>query len=169
MLALAAYTDWKTLKIHNMLTFSTMVTGAAYHLFFHGFQGFTASLAGLATGIGVLIIFYVMGGMGAGDVKLMGAVGAVLGAKGVFFSFLLTALFGGIYSLVVILMNRQIFRGFFRELLHTVTTFLLIKKYDPVRVTEHKNKPRLCYGMAIFLGTVTYMGLEFFGYGFYGY
>jgi len=107
-----------------------------------------------------------MGGMGAGDVKLMGAVGSLIGAKGVFIAFLITALFGGVYAIVIILLNREIFKGYFINLFHTVLGFVLTKKYMPEPLIEHENKPRLYYGVVIALGTFTYMGLTIAGYDF---
>ena len=60
-------------------------------------------LAGLLVGMIILGIFYIFGAMGAGDVKLMGAVGAVLGTKNVLNAFLFTGIIGGIYAIVIIL------------------------------------------------------------------
>lgn len=166
ILVIAAYTDIVSQKIPNVLILPAVIVGIGYHALTYGFLGVTFSLAGLAAGFGLLILFYLMGGMGAGDVKLMAAVGAVLGAKGVFFSFLFTALYGGLYSLVIILVYRQMFQGFFKDLYNTLLTFLLIKRYNPVRVVESKNKPRLCYGVAIALGTFTYMAWRLSGHNF---
>jgi prepilin peptidase CpaA len=157
ILAAAVYTDVTRRKIPNKLTFPAMAVGIAYHVLVHGYQGLIFSLTGLAAGFALLILFYILGGMGAGDVKLMAAVGAVLGAKGVFVSFLFTALYGGIYSLGVMLTHRRIFKGFFQNICNTVLTFVLIKRYDPVVVSKDKDKPKLCYGIAIALGTLTYM------------
>ena len=165
-LVIAAYTDIDRRKIPNVLTFPAMLLGVGYHGLTYGVPGLIFSVAGLVTGFGLLILFYFMGGMGAGDVKLMAAVGAVLGAKGVFFSFLFTALYGGVYSLVIILAYRRIFKGFFKDLYNTFLTFLLIKRYNPVRVAEDSGKPRLCYGIAISLGTFTYMAWRLSGHTF---
>jgi prepilin peptidase CpaA len=43
---------------------------------------------------------------------------------------------------------------------------MLIRKYDPVKVSKNPKRPKLCYGIAIALGTFTYMGLKIFGYEF---
>ncbi|HSL62837.1 MAG TPA: A24 family peptidase [Desulfotignum sp.] len=166
VMAAAAYTDFTRQKIPNILTFSTFFAGLGYHGLVHGMTGVFFSLAGAGTGLGLLIIFYMLSVMGAGDVKLMAAAGAILGAKGIFITFLITAIYGGIYSLVMILTHRDIFKGFFRELFNTLLTFLLIKKYYPVTVSEDRKRPKLCYGIAIALGTFTYMGLKISGYEF---
>ncbi|MDA3789354.1 MAG: hypothetical protein PF503_12805, partial [Desulfobacula sp.] len=99
-------------------------------------------------------------------VKLLAAVGSFLGAKSVLLAFLLIALFGGIYSIIIILCFRKIFKGLFKRFFHTALALLLTKKYIPEPIIEHKDKPRLCYGIAIALGTFTYMGMTISGYKF---
>ncbi len=102
--------------------------------------------------------------MGAGDAKLMGAVGAVLGSKSVFVAFLLTALVGGIYAIILILFNQKQFKGFFKKQLITLQLFILTRKFIPDPVEENNKKPKLCYGVAIALGTFIYMGLDLSGH-----
>ena len=166
VMAAAAYTDLTRQKIPNILTFPTLLAGLGYHGLVHGMPGVYFSLAGAGTGLGLLIVFYMANAMGAGDVKLMAAAGAILGAKGIFLTFLITAIYGGIYSMVMILARRDIFKGFFNEFFNTLLTFALLRKYYPVKVSENKKRPKLCYGIAIALGTFTYMGLKIFGYEF---
>jgi prepilin peptidase CpaA len=69
--------------------------------------------------------------MGAGDAKLMGVVGGVLGAKGVFYAFLFSAIVGGIYAVVLTFIYRQHFRGFYKKQLTSLISLLLIRKYIP--------------------------------------
>lgn len=164
VMAAAAHTDFTRQKIPNLLTFPTFFAGLFYHGMVHGMPGVYFSLAGAGTGLGLLIFFYMINAMGAGDVKLLAAAGAILGARGIFITFLITAIYGGAYSLVMILTRRDIFRGFFKELFNTLLTFLLIRKYDPVNISRNERKPKLCYGIAIALGTFTYMGLKIYGY-----
>ena len=111
-------------------------------------------------GIAILIVPYLMGGMGAGDAKLMGTVGAVVGAKGVFVSFLFTAIVGGIYALIVLLRNRQYSKGFITRNTTTAKTFLFTGQFIPISDNAEKKKPKLCYGVAIALGTSIYMFFE---------
>ncbi|MDA3916242.1 MAG: prepilin peptidase [Deltaproteobacteria bacterium] len=166
ILTIAAFFDFYNQRIPNKLTFTAILAAMLYYGYAHGIHGLILSLTGLAVGIAVLFLPYIMGGTGAGDVKLMGAVGSWLGAKAVFSAFLLTALFGGIYALLIILLNQKIFKGYFTKAFHTMLAFLLTKKYIPEPVIEDKNKPKLCYGIAIALGTFLYMGLAIAGYEF---
>ena len=66
---IAAFTDIWKYKVHNVLTLPFLASGLAYHGLTHGWPGLAASLAGALFGFGVLFVFYLMGGMGAGDVK----------------------------------------------------------------------------------------------------
>jgi prepilin peptidase CpaA len=164
ILIISAIIDFRSQKIPNLITFPTIIIALLYHFFTHGIDGLIFSALGLVTGIGLLIIPYIFDGMGAGDAKLMGAVGAVLGAKNVFVAFLFTALVGGIYAVILILINQKQFKGFFKKQLITLKLFILTRKFIPDPVEENNKKPRLCYGVAIALGTFIYMGLDLSGH-----
>jgi prepilin peptidase CpaA len=165
ILLVATATDLRTQKIPNILTFPAVVFALIYHTIIDGFSGFLFSAQGLALGIGLLIIPYLLGGMGAGDAKLMGAVGSVLGAKGVFYAFLFSAIVGGIYAVILTLIYREHFRGFYKKQLVALKNFLLIRKYIPDPEDPGSKKPRLCFGLAIALGTGIYMVFNLSGYG----
>ena len=163
LLTLCSITDIKASKIPNTVTLPFAVSAIAIHTFNNGLNGFLFSTAGLATGVALLLIPYAMSGMGAGDVKLMGSVGSFLGAKATLDAFLLIALSGGIYSLALILIRRQVFKGFFSEKLQTVISMVLLKQYVPIQTESLGEKPRLKYGVAIAFGTITYLLLESLG------
>jgi prepilin peptidase CpaA len=159
ILLVAVVTDLRTQKIPNLLTFPAAALALIYHTVMNGFSGFLFSAQGLALGIGLLIIPYLLGGMGAGDAKLMGVVGGVLGARSVFYAFLSSALVGGIYAVILTLIYRRQFGGFYKKQLAAVINFLLIRKYIPEPEDADLKKPRLCYGLAIALGTGIYIVL----------
>ena len=164
ILSISAIIDFRTQRIPNLITFPAIIIALLYHFFTNGIDGLIFGVLGLVTGIGLLIIPYILGGMGAGDAKLMGAVGAILGTKSVFIAFLLTALVGGIYALIIILLNKKQFKGFFKKQFITLQYFILTRKFIPDPVEENDKKPKLCYGVAIALGTFIYMGLDFSGH-----
>src|SRR5262249_14558706 len=74
----AAVMDLWKFKVYNALTVPLFLTGLAYHFAAGGVHGLLGSLSGALFGFAVLIVAYAMGGMGAGDVKLMAAIGAWL-------------------------------------------------------------------------------------------
>ena len=102
LLLIACVTDIRSQRIPNWLICSAVAAAMVYHFRAEGLAGLMPGVEGLTLGIVFLLPFYVAGGMGAGDVKLMGAVGALLGPKGVFMAFLCSGIAGGVYALVLL-------------------------------------------------------------------
>jgi prepilin peptidase CpaA len=98
---IAAVTDITRFKVYNLLTLPLLVAGLVYHGMMGGPGGLAMSVVGMVLGAAILLVFYVMGGMGAGDVKLMAALGAWLGLPAIFYVFLASALAAGAYALVM--------------------------------------------------------------------
>ena len=101
----AAITDIWKFKVYNALTVPLLVSGLLYH----GFQGeLTDSLVGILFGFAALITLYLVGGMGAGDVKLMAGVGAWLGMPLTFYVFIASSLAAGIYSMLLVVLTGKV-------------------------------------------------------------
>lgn len=159
VLILALITDLRSQRIPNWLTFGAVFSGIAFNSLTHGLNGLLLSLAGLFLGVAILILFHLRGGMGGGDVKLMGAVGSLLGPKGVFAAFLATALIGGMYALMLLAIHGQLRKTLNRYWL-ILKTGLLTGKVFYVPPSEGEKKPRLRYGVAIALGTVLSLAMK---------
>ncbi len=101
-------TDLWKFKIYNVVTVPLLISGLVYHSIVGGIPGFGASLLGAVFGFGILVLFYVMGGMGAGDVKLMAAVGAWLCLPLTFHVFIASSLAAGLYSVVLLVVNSSL-------------------------------------------------------------
>jgi prepilin peptidase CpaA len=104
-----AWGDVRTRRIPNYLTLGTALTGLIYSLAAHGWMGLLSGILGLALGFGFLLIPYLLGGMGAGDVKALAALGAWLGPWGTVFLFCYMGIAGGLMALGVL-----IWRGLLR-------------------------------------------------------
>lgn len=120
----AAVTDIWKFKVHNVLTLPLLVSGLIYHGAVNGRAAFALSLYGALVGFGLMLFLYVIGGMGAGDVKFMAAVGAWLGLPLVLVVFLASALVAGAYAVVQLAVfgdARQTWAGL-RMLWHRVLT-----------------------------------------------
>lgn len=164
VLFLSAFIDFRTQKIPNLLTYPTILLAIGYHSFAYGVTGFYFSVSGLFVGILLLILPYLLGGMGAGDAKLMGAVGAFIGPGEVFNAFIYVALLGGIYAFGLILIRWHRFRGVLQS------RWAWIKSVATTRLSEQtaaeaddKPVPKLCYGIVIALGTIVHIILEIHG------
>ena len=114
----AALTDFLWHKIPNILTFPSMGVGIVGHGVAYGWEGLGFSLGGLGLGLVLLLGFYAMGGMAAGDVKLMAAVGAFVGPLNVFLVFLMTAILGGFYSIGMMIQRKDEQRSFISDVLY---------------------------------------------------
>jgi prepilin peptidase CpaA len=166
-LVLCAASDVRTGRIPNVLTLPFSSCALSIHFFNNGVDGLIFSAAGMATGIGLLILPYLVNGIGAGDVKFMGAVGGFLGAEASLAAFILIALAGGVYSLAVILIHRDVFSGFFREKLIVLSNMVMTRQYEPLPMESSGKRPRLKYGVAIAFGTITYLLLKSLGIKFF--
>ena len=123
--AIAAWTDVRTRRIPNGLTFSLILIGFALNSYLNGLAGIKLSFFGLALGIFFLYIPFTVGGVGAGDVKLLAALGSLLGPVSVFQIFLASAVFGGIFSLAAVIKakaGRNIFQSVFNQVFCLITT-----------------------------------------------
>ena len=156
ILTIAVVTDCRSRKIPNWLTLPAIVAGLVYHTAANGLWGFIFGLEGALLGFALLIIFYVVGGMGAGDVKLMGAVGSLLGPKGVFFVFLYAAITGGFLALAL-LWWKGCLRGTINRYVTILKTILITRRIFYIPPEEKKDLPVLCYGLVIGLGTFFYI------------
>jgi prepilin peptidase CpaA len=110
---IASVTDIWKFKVHNALTLPLLVSGLVYHTVFHpgcsdGWAGLSNSVLGMLFGFACLLIFFIMGGMGAGDVKLMAGVGAWLGMPLTLHVFIASSLAAGAYAVVLLTIGHNL-------------------------------------------------------------
>jgi len=160
-LLIATITDLKSQKIYNWLTFPLILSGPVIHSIYSGTDGLLLSAGGFGLGLLVMVIPFFMGVMGAGDVKLMAGIGAWLGVNATFTAFLFTCLAGGAYALVVMLRNTDYFKAVIANIWGSFLRTAATRKYDYSPISSQVTMPRLCYGVAIAIGTVGAMALNF--------
>ena len=162
----SAVEDLRFAKIPNLITFPTMATGILYHSVLSGLDGLLYSVGGLGLGVCLLLFPYVMGKMGAGDAKLMGAAGSIVGLKGIFIAFLITSVVAGVYACIVLVVNRRYLAGRVRRYSLMVKTFVLTRQVVYYRPSGSEKSPAIRYGVAVAVGTTVYTVLEYVGYDF---
>jgi prepilin peptidase CpaA len=115
------------------------------------------SATGYAAGLGLFLIPFLMGWMGAGDTKLLAAIGAAVGAKGVFSVMILTTLAGGVYGIMVfahnLLLPKIVFLGMYAKA-HNISFLPDVISTAYFRANP---KPKICYGVALAAGTLWYL------------
>ena len=100
VLAVASFTDMRSRRIPNWLVLPFMVAGIGVSGWIGGWHGIGQSVGGLVLGAVVLGAFFLMGGMGMGDVKLYAAIGAWIGPSQLILAMVITAMAGGVMALV---------------------------------------------------------------------
>jgi prepilin peptidase CpaA len=160
-LVVAAVIDGYQLKVPNWITFPMIASGWIYSTAFSpyaGWEGLFLSLIGTAVGLAVLLPPYAVGGMGAGDVKLMAGVGAWMWGTVTIYAFAVSALVGGVIAVGMVLSrgswNKH--KNQFWSILNEIAT---VK--DPEKLAEiaAERKPRmflLPYGIPIAIGSIAY-------------
>ena len=153
LLTAAIYDIWLA-KIPNVITCSGMIIGIIYFGVTQGLSGAGLSIAGLLVGSAVFLPFYLLKGMGAGDIKLMGAVGALVGLKAVIPAIVFTALAGGIYVLVLIFFHPRALKRLIFGIVPMLKTLLITGQLILPSLFEKGKKPQVRYGIAIAAGTL---------------
>jgi len=161
---IAAYIDGKELRVPNKITLPMIVAGWMWSSISYGingdgwYMGLMWSMLGMCVGLATLLPAYAIGGMGAGDVKMMAAIGAWVHCSITFYSFCVSAVVGAILAIIMIITSgegRKHYAQFFCILQEIKT----IK--DPEQLaqiaTARKTKMRLLpYGIPLAIGTILY-------------
>ena len=151
--AVATAIDWNTRRIPNLLTFPLAGLGLVLNGVLGGGAGLAGSAAGLAFGLAFFLFLMTLGAMGAGDVKLMAALGALLGVVHIFWIGLFTGAMGGVLVVFYSLGKRSLPRLLHRTATLLQTMFLTgrIPKADELSAKREDYMP---YALAIALGVV---------------
>jgi prepilin peptidase CpaA len=149
---IAVFWDLKYRKIPNWLTYPAIVFGIILNLAFNS-KPWYFSLAGLLAGFLILLIPYMFGGIGAGDVKLLMALGAFLGAGSVVWIGLYGGIAGGALSLFVLVKQYGFINAKYR--LYLLLTSIWNKENRQILQSQPQtSKLDIPYGVAIFIGLI---------------
>lgn len=101
-LLVCCYTDLRSQKIYNAVLIPAVVAAFVFSYATGGLKGCFHSLQGLLLGMALLLIPFAQGGIGAGDVKLLGTIGAFKGPAFVLTTFLAGAIAGGVFAILML-------------------------------------------------------------------
>ncbi|MDD4503922.1 MAG: A24 family peptidase [Clostridiaceae bacterium] len=163
LLLLALVSDLRTYKVKNSITYSFMIVGLTANLVREGLEGLMFSLQGIILPAACLMILYVMRVVGAGDIKLLSAVGAVMGAGFVLYATVCSFICGGFIASGIIL-ARHNGAGRFKYLIQYVKScFLTLQLLQYTDFKDIRESGRFHFSIAIASGTVAVIIVRGFG------
>lgn len=161
VLAAAVY-DVRYRRIPNWVSVGGAAIGLALNTFlYRGVPGLLFGFKGLALGFGLYLVLYIIHAMGAGDVKLMGATGALVGWQDWFGIFVITAVLGGIMAVIVTLARKRTKTTFWNlgyilgEMRHGRAAYVTREELD----VKSPKSVGLPHGAVIAVGTIFYLAL----------
>jgi prepilin peptidase CpaA len=151
---LACVCDLRTRRIPQVLTLGGAVAGLLFHLITGGWSAGGASLVGWAIGIVIFLAPFALGGLGGGDVKLLGALGAWFGPTEAVW----VALYAGSVGLVLAVVY-SLSTGYLKTAVTNVIVLLTFWRFNGVRplpelTLAYGTGPRLAYALPILGGTL---------------
>lgn len=151
--ATAAACDVTTRRIPNALTFGAALLGISVHWWTGGLSSLGVSVLGWAVGVALFFPFFALGGMGAGDVKLLGAIGTLVGPMSIVWVAICSTVAGGVFAVAMSLVY-----GRTRETCANVWELLMFWRVMgprplPRLTLQQSNSLRLAYAVPIAAGT----------------
>lgn len=171
ILLAAVYTDYRQNRIPNWMIIFGMISGLLISFLHGGLELFCEGLGGMILPVILLYPAFVIGGLGAGDLKLFAVVGSYLGIKGITISFMIAFVIGAIISLVKMIRFHNFKERIYYFFSYMADIFLrgkwrLYELTDPQALDERKAvddsldfpKHKIHFALPIFLGVVIYIG-----------
>lgn len=154
MAGVGAFTDVASRRIPNRLTYSGILVAIAGRWGLEGWHGLGSALLGGLVGGGAFLVFFLVHAMGAGDVKLITAVGCFAGAAHALEIVLVTALAGGVIALAMAIWQKRLMRVL-RNLFDLIRFHVLAgAEVHPTLNLSNPDAARLPYGVAIAAGAL---------------
>jgi prepilin peptidase CpaA len=150
----AGFIDWRTRRIPNWLTVSGAVLGFAMHIWVSGWVGAVMAFVGMSVALVALLPMVLLRAMGAGDWKLMAALGAILGPMMMLFVLLAAIFISGIMGVVMMIRAKRV-KETLLNVFVLVQGFLSfgLRKFPEINL-DNPDLMKLPFGVAAALGTV---------------
>lgn len=148
-------TDTLYTKIPNLLNLALLLAGLGYNAYQSGLYGLGWALLGMLTGFALFLLPYTLG-MGAGDVKALAALGALLGPAVIFEVFLYIALIGGLLAIAYYCFTTNIWQKSLAGI-DALKMFIYTRDIQSLRPAADRNRTVFPYATAIALGFFAYV------------
>jgi prepilin peptidase CpaA len=144
----AGWTDWRSRRIPNWLTVPGLLAGVVLNVTVSGWPGAKTSLLGAGLGLGLLLPFVAIRSLGAGDWKLMGALGAILGPQRVIAVLIGTVLVNGIMAVILVIWKGRV-RQTLRNLASLAGSLLTLHMPGPEVSLDNPESLKIPFGVAV--------------------
>ena len=162
-IALAAgYTDWRSRRIPNWLTVPGLLLGIAANALAGGWPGTKDSLLGAGLGLALLLPFVVIKTLGAGDWKLMGALGACLGLRHLPEVLLVTVLVNGLMAVGMIIWKKRVLQTM-RNFAHMLAAVFTLHLPGPALTLDNPDAVKVPFGVAAAVAVIIYTARHAWG------
>ncbi len=158
VLIVAAVIDGIALKVPNWITFPMIITGWVYSFAVAGLPGLGYSLLGTTVGLMLLYVLYSVGGMGAGDVKLLAGIGAWVHTDHVLNIFIATTIVGAIMAVIMVAWSGR-WSHHYRQFKMIIAEWLRVRDADKLYEIASERKPRMLllpYGIPMTIAALGY-------------
>lgn len=149
-------TDSISSKIPNYCIILFSILAVCYNTYYFGFEGTIFSFFGFFLGLILVIIPFLMGGMGAGDVKALAALGALVGPRDIFQIFLYMGIIGGALALVNHTLSPT-FRNDFKKVINSIRLTLVTRDLQYLRGERHRKILKFPYAAALAFGYFAFL------------
>jgi prepilin peptidase CpaA len=153
--AAAGWTDWRSRRIPNWLTMPGLLLGIAANSAAGGWLGAKSSLQGAGLGLALLLPFVLVRSLGAGDWKLVGALGAFLGPERLLAVLFASILVAGVMAVALIVWKRRV-RETLRNLWRILAAFLTLHLPDSEFSVENPQALKVPFGVAVAVAVILY-------------
>lgn len=152
-LVIAFWSDVRTWKIRNNLTVTATLFGCIINFVIGGSSGLVSAGIGLVVGFSLLFVLYLVGGVGAGDVKLFATIGAIMGHSYVIDAFSYTAVWALIIGLVIVIARGEAVVRL-KGLTSVLYTIFLFKGLTPLKEFSRNQALKIPFMYAVLPGTI---------------
>lgn len=153
--SVAGVTDWRTRRIPNWLTVPGLVMGIVVNAGLRGWPGAKEALLGAGLGLALLLPFVLIRSLGAGDWKLVGALGAFLGPGRLLTVLFATVLIAGAMALILVIWKRRFGRTM-RNLGRMLAAFFTLQLPEPELTLDSSESAKIPFGIAVAIAVIVY-------------
>lgn len=151
----AGWTDWRSRRIPNWLTVPGLLLGIAINSMLGGWAGAKNGMLGVGLGLAVLLPFVLVRALGAGDWKLVGALGGWLGPGQLITVLALTIFAAGLMAVALIIWKRRVCHTA-RNMGRMLTAFLMLRLPGRELTLDDPQAVKVPFGVAVAVAMLFY-------------